>query len=130
MVSEATDVVPSSISLVQLSVVMPRQLLRADRLIRQRGTFEGLDHMKLLQAELEHGTFGGMTIGRVAAGICLACAVTPADRIMFLRDDLLDDLRLSSYLVGRDREHAILIDVFRQLERNRRADVFGLPAAA
>jgi hypothetical protein len=105
-------------------------LVRADRLVRQRGTIEGLDHMRLLQAELEHGTFGAMTLGRVAAGICLACAVTPADRISFLRDDLLDDLHFSSYLVGRDREHAILIDVFRQLERNRRADAYGLPAAA
>lgn len=104
-------------------------LVRADRMIRQRGTIEGLDHIRLLQAELEHGTFGGMTIGRVAAGVCLACAVTPADRIAFLKDDLVDDFRLSSWLVGRDKEHAMLLTVFRELERNRRADAFGLPAA-
>lgn len=104
-------------------------LIRADRMIRQRGTIEGLDHLRLLQAELEHGTFGGMTIGRVAAGVCLACAVTPADRIAFLKDDLVDDFRLSSWLVGRDKEHAILLTVFRELERNRRADAYGLPAA-
>lgn len=105
-------------------------LIRADRMVRQRGTLDGLDHIKLLQAELEHGAYGDMTLGRVAAGICLACAATPADRIAFLKDDLLEDMRFSHYLVGRDKEHAILIDVFRQLERHRRADVYGLPAAA
>lgn len=105
-------------------------LIRADRMIRQRGTIEGLDHLRLLQAELEHGAFGGMTIGRVAAGVCLACSVTPADRIAFLKDDLIDDFRLSSWLVGRDKEHAVLLSVFRELERHRRADAYGLPAAA
>lgn len=105
-------------------------IIRADRMLRQRGTFESLDHVKLVQAELEHGTYGPMTLGRVAAGICLACANTPADRIAFLKDDLLDDLRFSQYLVGRDEEHALLINVFRELERNRRADAYGLPAAA
>lgn len=104
-------------------------LTRADRMIRQRGTLGGLDHLKLLQAELEHGTFGDMTLGRVAAGVCLACAATPADRIAFLKDDLLEDFRFSHYLTGRDQEHAILLEVFRELERNRRAESFGLPAA-
>ena len=105
-------------------------LARADRMIRQRGTLGGLDHLKLLQAELEHGTFGDMTLGRVAAGICLACAATPADRIAFLKDDLLEDFRFSHYLIGRDKEHAILMEVFRELERNRRAETYGLPAVA
>jgi hypothetical protein len=104
-------------------------IARADRMIRQRGTLGGLDHLKLLQAELEHGTFGDMTLGRVAAGICLACAATPADRIAFLKDDLLEDFRFSHYLIGRDKEHAILMEVFRELERNRRAETFGLPSA-
>jgi hypothetical protein len=104
-------------------------LARADRMIRQRGTLGGLDHLKLLQAELEHGTYGDMTIGRVAAGVCLACAATPADRIAFLKDDLLEDFRFSHYLTGRDQDHAVLLEVFRELERNRRAESFGLPAA-
>jgi hypothetical protein len=108
-------------------------IARADRMIRQRGVqgglLGGLEHLRLVQAELEHGTFGEMTLGRVAAGLCLACAATPADRIAFLKDDLFEDFRFSHYLIGRDKEHAILMEVFRELERARRAETFGLPSA-
>jgi hypothetical protein len=108
-------------------------IARADRMIRQRGVqgglLGGLEHLRLVQAELEHGTFGEMTLGRVAAGLCLACAATPADRIAFLKDDLFEDFRFSHYLIGRDKEHAILMEVFRELERARRAETFGLPSS-
>ncbi|QOJ00499.1 MAG: hypothetical protein HRU70_08355 [Phycisphaeraceae bacterium] len=105
-------------------------ILRADRLLRDRGVVVGVDPVTLIQAEMEHGTFGELTVGRVAAGICLACSKTPADRIGYVKEDLLEDMRFASWLVGRDPERTTLIEVFRRLERARRSEVFGLPKAA
>ena len=102
-------------------------ILRADRMLRDRAIIGGLEHLPILQAELEHGTFADMTLGRVAAGIVLASNAVPADRIAFLKDDLLDEMKRSGWLVGRDKEHAMLIDLFRRLQHARRAETFGLP---
>lgn len=102
-------------------------ILRADRMLRDRAMIGGLEHLPILQAELEHGTYADMTLGRVAAGIVLASNAVPADRIAFLKDDLLDEMRTSGWLVGRDKEHAMLIDLFRRLQHARRAEAFGLP---
>lgn len=104
-------------------------LLQAERILRVSPTLQPTGVIPLIEAELEHGAFGEMTVGRVAAGICLAAATTSPDRLSFLREDLFEDMRLSSWLIGRDPEHALLMDAFRQLERQRRADLMGLPEA-
>jgi|GEM_PF-2475102 len=104
-------------------------LLRAERILRVSPTLQPTGVLPLIEAELEHGAFGELTVGRVAAGICLAAATTSPDRLTYLREDLFEDLRFSSWLVGRDPEHALLMDAFRQLERQRRADLTGLPEA-
>ncbi len=102
-------------------------ILRADRMLRARGGIGGLELLTLIEAELEHGTYGDMTVGRAAAGICMACARTPSDRIAYIREDLFEDMRYAGWLVGRDPERKILIEVCRQLERAHRAESFGLP---
>ena len=105
-------------------------ILRADRMLRARGGIGGLELLTLIEAELEHGTYGDMTVGRAAAGICMACARTPSDRIAYIREDLFEDMRYAGWLVGRDPERRILIEVCRQLERAHRAETFGLPRSA
>jgi hypothetical protein len=84
------------------------------------------DHVAFLQAEIELGEASPLTLGRVAAGVCLVCAATPPDALAYVRDDILDDLRYTGWLVGRDHDRAAVIDVFRVVERFRRE----LPAAA
>lgn len=105
-------------------------ILRADRMLRARGGIGGLELLTLIEAELEHGTYGDMTVGRAAAGICMACARTPSDRIAYIREDLFEDMRYAGWLVGRDPERRILIEVCRQLERAHRAESFGLPRSS
>lgn len=104
-------------------------LWRADRILRDRQTLPGTDQFLFLQAELDMGPYGPMTLGRAAAGICLLCATTPVDRIPYVRDDLIDDMRYSGWLIGRDQDRALLLEVFRRLERIRRSERMGLPSA-
>lgn len=103
-------------------------LWRADRILRDRQTLPGTDQFLFLQAELDMGPYGPMTLGRAAAGICLLCATTPIERIPYVRDDLIDDMRYSGWLVGRDQDRSMLLEVFRRLERIRRSERMGLPA--
>lgn len=105
-------------------------LWRADRILRDRQTLPGSDQFLFLQAEIDMGPYGPMTLGRAAAGICLLCATTPVERIPYVRDDLIDDMRYSGWLVGRDQDRAMLMEVFRRLERIRRSERMGLPSAA
>lgn len=104
-------------------------LWRADRILRDREVLPGLDQTAFLQAELDFGAYGPMTLGRAAAGICLLCATTPVERIPYVRDDLIDDMRYSGWLVGRDQDRAMLLEIFRRLERIRRSERMGLPSA-
>ncbi len=104
-------------------------LLRADRAIRAGGAEPVVDHLAFLQAEVELGVPDPMTLGRVAAGICLVCSSGPAERIPYIRDDISDDLRYSGWLIGRDQDRALLMEVFRALERAR-SEAAPLRAAA
>lgn len=97
-------------------------IVAADKLLRQRETHVSSEQASMLSCELEHGPYSPMTLGRVAAGICLLCASSPTERLAYLRDDLLEDMRYSGWLVGRDTERALLIDVFRAIERARRSE--------
>ena len=98
-------------------------ILHADTMLRDNRDAGVVDHLPFLQSEVEHGLPGPLTLGRVAAGICLVCATTPAERLDLLRDDLLDDLRYSGWLVGRDNDRAVLIEVFRRLVKARSTDL-------
>ncbi len=85
---------------------------------REEGLCVG-DPVAFLQAELEHGPENPMTVARVAAGLCLALAGVPTSQIAFLQEDLLDDMRFASWLVGRDQDRAILMRVLRELREAR-----------
>lgn len=70
-------------------------------------------HLAFIQSEIETGPAHPMTLGRVAAGICLLAGSTTPDRLEFVRGDLLDDARYAAWLVGRDQDRALLHHVFR-----------------
>ena len=74
-------------------------------------------------AEVECGLPGPLTLGRVAACVCLVCATSPAERVPFIRADFMDDARYSAWLVGRDQDRAVLYEVFRVMERTMVAPV-------
>ena len=87
-------------------------LTDAERTIRS-GTHPTMgEHLAFLQAELELGTPSPVTLGRVAAGICLVCSTSPRERVAFIRGDIMDDVRHSAWLVGRDQDRAVLGEVF------------------
>lgn len=94
-------------------------LLRAQHLLTHGEILHGADHLSFVQSEIMHGSYGPLTLGRVAAGLCMVCATAPEESLPYLRDDLLEDMRYSGWLVGADADRALLIDVFRQLERAR-----------
>ncbi len=96
-------------------------LQRADRLIRAARPEPSTDQFAFLESEVKHGLHDPMTLGRVAAGICLIAATRPAEHLPHLRDDLMEDLRFAEWLVGRDQDRALLLDAFRMLERARTA---------
>ncbi|MCK6475865.1 MAG: hypothetical protein L6Q35_03430 [Phycisphaerales bacterium] len=77
------------------------------------------DPVAFLQAELEHGPENPMTVARVAAGLCLTLAGVPTERLAFLQEDLLDDMRFATWLVGRDQDRALLMRVMRELREAR-----------
>lgn len=104
-------------------------LVAAERVIRSAGAQSAADHLPFLQGEVELGLPGPMTLGRVAAGIGLVCATSPASRLAYIRGDFMDDARYSAWLVGRDQDRAVLVEVFRALEEGR-AEASGLRRAA
>jgi hypothetical protein len=85
-------------------------LARADASLRLRANPEQIDHTALLEWELEHGASSEQAIGRLAAGICLACATRDAHAIGCVRDDLLDDMRHSAWLVDREHDAPMVFD--------------------
>ncbi|QYK47117.1 MAG: hypothetical protein KF838_10020 [Phycisphaeraceae bacterium] len=105
-------------------------LIRADASLRLRDNPEQIDHTALLEWEIEHGESSDQAIGRLAAGVCLACATRDAHGIACMRDDLIDDMRHNAWLVDREQDQALILDVFRNIERLRRSQELGLAAAA
>ncbi|MCW5776297.1 MAG: hypothetical protein KIS87_07665 [Phycisphaeraceae bacterium] len=104
-------------------------LMHADRLLRSGDPPARLDHAAFVESELRCGEDAPLTLGRVAVGVCLLCAATPVDRLRFIRDDLDEEMRFAPWLIGRDQDRRLLLEVLRELERCRRADELGLPAA-
>jgi len=95
-------------------------LVEADRLLHESGEVAQVDPFAFLQAELDAGGSNPLTLGRVAAGICMVCARTPADRLPYLRDDIMDDMRYAEWLVGSDPDRLLLYRVFDEIAANRR----------
>lgn len=104
-------------------------LLDADPLVRSSTDQIVVDQAGFVQSEIALGGSGPLTLGRIASGICLLAAQHPYERLDFLRDDLLEDLRYSGWLLGRDQDSVILHRVIRELTRIRRAESRGLPGA-
>jgi len=102
---------------------------RADRMLRDNQMVSTTSQEAFITAELEHGQPGPLTIGRIAAGICMLVSTMPASRVPYFRDDLFEDMRFCSLLIGRDQDRKLLMEVFRMLERVRRAESYGLPVA-
>ncbi|MCL4220692.1 MAG: hypothetical protein KJZ65_04915 [Phycisphaerales bacterium] len=102
-------------------------LLEADPLVRACSDQIVIDQAGFVQSEITLGGGGPLTLGRIASGICLLAAQHPYERLDFLRDDLLEDLRYSGWLVGRDQDSVVLHRVIRELTRIRRAECRGLP---
>lgn len=97
-------------------------IARADRALRARPSARTIDHTALLEWEMEHGTGSDQAIGRLAAGICLSCAGRDAHAISCVRDDLVEDMARCDWMIGRDQDRTLLIDVFRHIERLRHAE--------
>lgn len=97
-------------------------LVKADRLIRSGQTaLAPLDHAAFLESELVHGTEDPMSVGRAAAGIAMVCAAIPADRIGFVRDDMVEEMAYAGWLVGRDQDRGLLMRVFQEIEHAHNA---------
>jgi hypothetical protein len=91
----------------------------ADALLQNEEGLATTDPIAFLESELEHGPENPMTVSRVAAGLCLAFAGVPTQRLAFVQEDLLDDMRFASWLVGRDQDRALLMRVLRELREAR-----------
>jgi len=97
----------------------------ADQMLRKGGDLLPVDQSGFLHSEVEHGCGGGsgggggLTLGRLAAGVCLASAVLPSHHLGYFRDDMLDDVRYSSLMLGREQDMSVLTEVFRMLESAR-----------
>lgn len=82
-------------------------------LIDPEATTLGPEPWAFIQSELEHSTPGDMTLGRIAAGVCLICATTPVKDRGFLLGDLADDLRHTGWLIGREDDQRLLMELMR-----------------
>lgn len=87
-------------------------LRTAERVIRSGNHAQVGEHLAFLQAELELGLPNPLTLGRVAAGICMVCSSSPRERVAFIRGDIMDDVRHSAWLIGREQDRAVLSEVF------------------
>lgn len=73
-----------------------------------------VDPLPYVLSEAELGAGDVLAIGRVAAGVTLACAAAPEDRVAYIREDLADDLRHASRRFS-DAEAALLQRVLDQV---------------
>jgi hypothetical protein len=90
-------------------------ILTGERLLRDNQLNGGTTQLPFLQAELELGRGTPVSLGRVAAGVAMVCASLETSRIPYFRDDLLDDARFSGWLIPKDQDRGVLIEVFRAI---------------
>jgi hypothetical protein len=99
-----------------------RSLLWARRCLRSSGAQCAVDPLAFIQSEIEHGRAGGLSIGRVAAGLALLWGTGELGRGNYLRDDIADDLRHSNWLAGRDQDIALIDHVMNELDSAEHQD--------
>ncbi|MBX3365626.1 MAG: hypothetical protein KF866_12790 [Phycisphaeraceae bacterium] len=103
---------------------------RADMLVRGMNMRDLPDPLPFVQSELECGLVGDtMIVGRIASGLCLAAATSPGSVLAYLEEDVLDDMRYSPVLIGRDPDRLLLMKVLRELQRLHRASGSATQAA-
>ncbi|MCC6285128.1 MAG: hypothetical protein IT439_07480 [Phycisphaerales bacterium] len=77
---------------------------------------DALNQLPFVQSEVELGAPGDvMLLGRVASGLHLCAALLDAPARAHLQDDVLDDMRYSPWLVGRDDARLLLMRVLRSV---------------
>lgn len=96
-------------------------LLTGERLLRDHSMKGGTNQVPFLQAELEAGGGRAISLGRVAAGIAMVCASLESSHIPFFRDDVLDDVCHSDWLIPKDEDRNLIIDIFRAILAQRAA---------
>lgn len=94
-------------------------LLTADRLLRGNEMNAGSSQLPFLQAELEAGRGTPLSLGRVAAGVAMICASLDTSKLAYFRDDVLDDARYSDWLIPKDQDRRVLVEVFRAIMAER-----------
>ncbi len=73
------------------------------------------DQLPFLLAELESGLGHPLSLGRVAAGLTLTAATLSAAELVVFREDIRDELRFSSALMGKDQDRYLIEQVFGML---------------
>lgn len=94
-------------------------LLRGERLLRDRPMKAGTNQVPFLQAELEAGGGRSISLGRVAAGIALVCASLESSHLAYFRDDVLDDVSHSDWLIPKEQDRQLILDVFHAIMGQR-----------
>lgn len=90
-------------------------LERCEDQLRVQGVAE-FDQLPFVMSELECGSDDDvMLVGRVAAGLRLACATLDARVLETALEDTADDIRHAKVLTGRDPEAALLLRVLRRV---------------
>lgn len=102
---------------------LPR-LVRAEWELRNHSLRSSSDQAAFVQAEVETGRGTPLSLGRVAAGICLAAAQMDGEKLRYFRDDFADDLNACAWMRDREAFVALTKDLFAQLieARNRDAE--------
>lgn len=81
------------------------------------------DPLAFIMSEVELGSPGRMTLGRIAAAIGLLWATSPESNQPYLRDDLMDDLSHAGWLSDRAADVQVLQSVVDALQAGAAADV-------
>jgi hypothetical protein len=92
----------------------------ADRAMQGRDVVPCIDPYSFLQAEMGIDQNAPLAVGRLAAGVCMLASPMSAEKIAFVREDLMEDMQFSSLLIGREQDQRLLMDVMRTLEASRR----------
>lgn len=81
-----------------------------------RPASDALNQLPFVQSEVELGSAADvMILGRVASGLHLCAALLDGPARAHLQDDVLDDMRYSPWLVGRDDARLLLMRVLRSV---------------
>lgn len=84
--------------------------------LRRLGRTCESDPLAFIMSEVELGSAGRMTLGRIAAGIGLLWATAPGETLDYVREDLLDDLAHAGWLRERPADVELLKGVITALE--------------